>query len=49
MCNLNTAIRVDAKRYKISNEQLYNLHELYHLELGEKNIDNLINLLDLLT
>ena len=49
MCNLNTAIRVDAKRYKIPNEQLFELHELYHLENGNHRLRNLIDLLDLIT
>ena len=49
MCNLNTAIRVDAKRFKISNEQLFELHDLYHLENGSHRLRNLADLLDLLT
>jgi len=49
MCNLNTAIRVDAKRYGISNEQLFELHDLYHLENSHHSLRNLAGLLDLIT
>ncbi len=46
MCNLNTAIRVDAKRYKIPNKQLFILHELHHQENGNRKPRNLADLLD---
>ena len=49
MCNLNTAIRVDAKRYKISKVKLNELHELYHIEYGYNKLKNLADLLDLIT
>jgi hypothetical protein len=48
MCNLNTAIRVDAKRYKITNEQLNELHDVYHIENCYNKLSNLADLLDLL-
>ena len=49
MCKLNTSIRVDAKRFGISNIQLIELDELYHQENGINPPNNLIDLLDVLT
>jgi len=49
MCNLNTAIRVDAKRYKITNGQLNELHDLYHIENNYNKLRNFADLLDLIT
>jgi hypothetical protein len=42
---LNTAIRVDAKKYGISNGQLVNLTNLYYQENGKMEPRNLIDLL----
>lgn len=42
---LNTAIRVDAKKYGISNSQLTNLTCLYYRENGKMEPRNLIDLL----
>lgn len=42
---LNTPIRVDARRYGISNSQLVNLTNLYYQENGKQEPRDLIDLL----
>ena len=48
MCDLNTSIRVDAKRYGIPNYQLIELDRIYHEENGEHPPQSLVDLLEVL-